>query len=122
MFIVLLFFVKPELFKFDFTRPLLGENAVIIVALVVISLIDIAASVVLRKRFVERAITEQNVGLVQTGMVVGCALAEVVSLIGLFLAFSFDYQYCFFFSILGAIGMLLHFPKRGDVHAASFRA
>lgn len=122
MFIVVLYFVKPELFKFDLTMPLLNENAVIIVALAVVSLIDIAVSVVLRRNLVERAIAEQNVGIVQTGMVVGCALAEAVSLFGVLVAFVFDYQYFFLFSILGAVGILMHFPRRGDVHAASFRA
>ncbi|MGE3467140.1 MAG: hypothetical protein AB7J13_09415 [Pyrinomonadaceae bacterium] len=120
-FIVILFFIRPELFKFDLTKPLLNENAVIVVALGVASLINIAVSIALRKNFVERAIAESKVELVQTGMIVGCALAEVVSLIGLFLALAFDYQYFFIFSILGTLGMLLHFPKRSTVHAASFR-
>lgn len=122
MFVVIVFFIKPELFRFDFAKPLLGENAVIVVALAAISLANLAISLVMRKKFIERAVNEQNIGLVQTGMIVGCALAEAISLFGLLLAFAFDYQYFFLFSILGMIGILLHFPKRGDIHAASYKA
>lgn len=121
MFLVLVFFTKPELFKFDITKPLLGDNAVIVIALAAISLADLVISIVLRKKFVERSVTEQNIGLVQTGMIVGCALAEAISLFGLLLAFVFNYQYFFLFSILGIIGILLHFPKRNDVHSASYK-
>lgn len=121
MFLVIVFFIKPELFKFDLTIPLLGDNAVIVIALAAVSLADLVISIVLRKKFVERSVTEQNIGLVQTGMIVGCALAEAISLFGLLLAFAFDYQYFFMFSILGIIGILLHFPKRGDIHAASYK-
>ncbi|MBP7474001.1 MAG: hypothetical protein KBF83_03360 [Pyrinomonadaceae bacterium] len=122
LFLVIVFFAKPELFKFDFTKPLLGENAIIVIALAAVSLADLVISIVIRKKFVERAVTEQNIGLVQTGMIIGCALAEATSLLGLLLAFVFDYQYFFLFSILGIIGILLHFPKRGDIHAASYKA
>lgn len=122
LFLVIVFFAKPELFKFDFTKPLLGENAIIVIALAAVSLADLVISIVIRKKFVERAVTEQNIGLVQTGMIIGCALAEAISLLGLLLAFVFDYQYFFLFSILGIIGILLHFPKRGDIHAASYKA
>lgn len=122
MFLVIVFFIKPELFKFDFTKPLLGENAFIIIALAAVSLADLVISIVLRKKFVERSVTEQNISLVQTGMIVGCALAEAISLFGLLIAFVFDYQYFFLFSILGIIGILLHFPKRSDIHAVSYTA
>lgn len=121
LFLVIVFFAKPELFKFDFTKPLLGENAIIVIALAAVSLADLVISIVIRKKFVERSVTEQNIGLVQTGMIIGCALAEAISLLGLLLAFVFDYQYFFLFSILGIIGILLHFPKRGDIHAASYK-
>jgi F0F1-type ATP synthase membrane subunit c/vacuolar-type H+-ATPase subunit K len=121
MFVVIVFFARPDLLKFDLNKPLLGDNAMIVIALAAFAFVDLVISVVLRKKFIERAVTEQNIGLVQTGMIVGCALAEAISLFGLLLAFVFDYQYFFLFSILGVIGILLHFPKRSDVHAASYK-
>ena len=121
MFVVIAFFSKPDLFKFDFTRPLLGEYAVEIGTIAAVAVVNLVISFTLRKRFTGQAIGTGSVALVQNAMIIACAFCEVISLFGLFVAFVFDYQYFFLFSILGIIGILLHFPKRGDVQAASFR-
>ncbi|MBL8180127.1 MAG: hypothetical protein JNL64_00780 [Blastocatellia bacterium] len=121
MFVVLIWFSKPELFKFDFSQPLLGDNAVIVGVFAMLSFSDIVISLILRKKTLERSVAEQSIPLVQTAMIIGCALSEAISLFGVMLAFAFNYQYFFVFSILGVIGILLHFPRRSDVHAASYR-
>jgi len=121
MFVVLIWFTKPELFKFDFTQPLLGDNAMIVGVFAMLSVSDIVIGLVLRKKTLERSVAEQSIPLVQTAMIIGCALSEAISLFGVFLAFTFNYQYFFLFSILGVGGILLHFPRRSDVHAASYR-
>ena len=115
------FFLKPGLLKFDLTKPLLGENAVMVLAFAVISIADIVFSFVLRKKFLVQSVAEQNIALVQTAMIAGCALSEVISLLALFLAVSFNYQYFFLFSALGVIAMVLHLPRRSDIAAANFR-
>lgn len=121
MFPFLVFFVKPDLFKFDFAKPLLGENQIIILALAFLSLTSLSLSFVIKKKYLDQAVTAQKVELVQTAMIVGCALCESVSLFGLFLAFSFDYQYFFLFSAAGILGTAFHFPRRESVHAATFK-
>jgi F0F1-type ATP synthase membrane subunit c/vacuolar-type H+-ATPase subunit K len=121
MFVVLIWFSRPELFKFDFSQPLLGDNAVIVGLFAMLSFSDIVISLILRKKTLERSVAEQSIPLVQTAMIIGCALSEAISLFGVMLAFAFNYQYFFLFSILGVIGILLHFPRRSDVHAASYR-
>lgn len=122
LFLVLAFFIKPELLRFDFSQPLLGGDAVVIGVLAVVSLSIFAASFVMRKRFITQAIDGQRVELVQTAMIVGCSMCEAVSIIGLFLAVANDYRYFFIFSGLGIVGTALHFPKRNDVQAATFKA
>ena len=121
MFVVVIWFAKPELFKFDFSQPLLGDNAVIVGLFAMLSVSDIVISLILRKKTLERSVAEQSIPLVQTAMIIGCALCEAISLFGVLLAFLFGYQYFFLFSILGVIGILPHFPRREDVHAASYR-
>lgn len=121
LFVLVIFFARPELFRFDFTQPLLGNNAVVIGVLSLISLSSLVTSFVLRRRFLAQAIDEQKVELLQTALIAGCSACEVVSFIGILLAFLFSYQYFFFFSILGIAGTALHFPLRDNVHAASFR-
>ena len=121
MFVVLIWFTKPELFKFDLSQPILGDSALIVGLFAMLSASDIVIGLVLRKKTLERSVAEQSIPLVQTAMIIGCALSEAISLFGVMLAFAFNYQYFFLFSILGVIGILLHFPRRDDVHAASYR-
>lgn len=121
IFLLIVFLVKPELFSFDFTKPLLGDNAVIIGIFALLAVSAVAVSFFLRKQNVEKAIAEQKVAHIQTGLIIACALCEASSLLGLMLAFAFDYQYFFLWIALGILGMLLHFPKRSDIVAASYK-
>lgn len=121
MFVVLIWFTKPELFKFDFSQPILGDNALIVGLFAVLSVSDIVIGLIIRKKTLERSVAEQSIPLVQTAMIIGCALSEAISLFGVMLAFAFNYQYFFLFSILSVIGILLHFPRRNDVHSASYK-
>ncbi len=122
LFVALVLFVKPNLLKFDLTKPLLGDNGAIVLAFAAVSLLLVALSFVLKKRLLDQAVNEQKPALVQSALVVACALAEAVSLLGLATAFVFDYQYFFLFSAVGIGTALLHFPKRSDIHVASFRS
>ena len=85
LFLLLVFLIKPELFSFDFTQPLLGDNAIVTGIFALLALTAVAASFFLRKQNVEKAIAEQKVEHVQTGMIIGCALCEASSLLGLML-------------------------------------
>src|SRR5262245_22627464 len=91
IFPLVVFLTKPELFSLDLSRPLLGKNAVVIVALAAVSGLLFLVSFVMRRKYLDQAVGQQNVFLVQTALIVGCALCEAISLAGLFLAFSFDY-------------------------------
>ncbi|HMT09414.1 MAG TPA: hypothetical protein PKA82_15535 [Pyrinomonadaceae bacterium] len=121
LFVVVIWFAKPELFKFDFSQPILGDNALIVGIFAMLSITDLAISFVLRKKTLERSVAEQSIPLVQTAMIIGIALCEAISIFGLLLAILFNYQYFFVFSIFGAVGVLLHMPRRSDVHAASYK-
>lgn len=121
LFVLLALTVKPELRRFDLTRPLYGENAAAVIAISAISLINFALSFMRRNKFLARSVAEQDIGLVQTAMIAGCALAESISLFGVVLALFFDYQWFFLFSGLGILTTLLHLPRRSDIAAASFR-
>lgn len=121
MFLVIVFVTKPELAKFEFTQPILGGRAAVITAFFAVAVTALVVGMMLKKRFLERSVTEQKVGLVQTAMIVCCALGEVGSLLGLLLAFMYNYPYFYLFVAIGAIGIALSFPRRSDVHAASYK-
>lgn len=93
LFLVVMFFAKREIFNFDFSRPLLGENSAMVIALAVLGVLTFLLSFILRRKFVNQAINEQKTELVQTAMIIGCALCEATTLFGLVLAFALSYQY-----------------------------
>ena len=121
MFLVVTFFAKPEVFRFDFNKPLFGENAVLVIAFAFLAITNFALSFIMKKRSFEQAVEKQQIAYVQTGLILACAFCEAISLLGMVLAFAFSYQYFFAWFALGILGFLLHFPRRDDVIAASYK-
>lgn len=123
LFLVVLYFIKPELFSFDFSQPLLpGKFAIIVGIFALVAITNVAVSFLIRKKYLDQAVAEQNIHFVQTALITGCALCESVSLFGLMLAFVANYQYFFLWFILGIAAMIFHFPKRDNLIAASYKA
>lgn len=121
-FLIVLFFAKPTLFRFDFSKPLLdGENSALIIALAIAGIVCFALSFVFRRKFINRGIANQNVSIIQQALIISCAFCEAVSIFGLVVAFSTNYQYFFLWSALGIPGIILGFPKRENLIAASYK-
>jgi uncharacterized membrane protein len=119
--LVVLYFARSEIFRFDFSKPLLGTNSVMVIVLASLAVSTFLLSFVLRKKFINQAITEQKVELVQTAIIIGCSLCEAISLFGFVLVFALNYQYFFFWFVLGILGIILHFPRRGNLIDASYK-
>lgn len=120
MFLVVIYFVKPELYSFDFSKPPLGSQPLITVVFIAAAVVVLALSFILRNQYLRRANDDRDATCVQTGLVLGCALSELCTLLGVVLALAFSYQYFFFWIALGLIGVLLHFPRKGNLDAATF--
>lgn len=118
MFVLVVYLIKPELFTFDFLQPYFGKHPIVIVLFAAAAIAVFVLSFVLRNQHIRRAVIDQDAGCVQTALVLGCALSEISSLLGLVLAFVFDYHYFYFWVLLGLIGVLSHFPRRGHLLAA----
>ena len=121
MFLVIIFIVKPEVFKFDFSQPISGKNTILIAALVLLAILNFAISFLLKKKFLDQAIAQQSMGGVQTAMIICCALCESISLFGFLLVFIEGYQYFFLWFALAILGFILHFPRRENLIAASYK-
>ena len=121
MFLVVLYFAKPSVFSFDFSKPLIDDNTPLIFAFAFFALMNLVISFVVKKNLLESAIEHQNPGLVQTALVIACGLAESSSVFGLITAFVFDFQYFPVFFAIGLLGTFLHMPKRENLHAASYK-
>ena len=121
LFVVMLFFVKPDLFRFDFSRNPLEPSSTMSLGFAVAALTCIALSFAFKRRLYERAVEDQDPAQVQSGMIIALALCEASSLFGLVLALAFDHPYFFLWFILGIGGILLHFPKQTDLLAAGYK-
>jgi len=121
MLLVVLFFAKPEVFNFDLSKSPLGDNPAMVIALAVLGVSTFLMSFALSRRFINQAAGEQKTALVQSAVMIGCALCEATSLFGLVLAFALSYQYFFLWFALGILGTILHFPKRDNLIAASYK-
>lgn len=119
--LIVIFFAKPEVFRFDFSESLLGKNALMTGLFALLAISNLMMAFVFSRKYINQAIAERNPNLVQTAMIIGCALCEGISLFGLVMAFAFSYQYFFLWFALGILGTILHFPKRDNLIAASYR-
>jgi hypothetical protein len=106
----------------DTGAPIFGEQPLIIVAFAASALVFLVLGFVISRQHIRRAELDQDAGCVQTGLVLGCALSEVPSIFGLLLAFIWEYQYFYFWIVLSIIGILIHFPRRGDLDAATYKS
>lgn len=120
-FFMVLYISKPELFKFDFTKPFGGENLIVVMIFGFLAIFNLFIGLFLRIQTVQRAIDEQKPMMLQTGLILGLAFCESLSILGVVLAFAFNYQYFFLWFILAIIGMFLHYPKRQNYHDANFK-
>ena len=122
MFLLVIFLSKPDIFRFDFSKPLLGgENSVLVIAFAVLAITNLTISFVLEKRCISQAIEQQDGQYVRLGLILGCAFCESISLLGMVLAFAFLYQYFFLWFALGFLGIVLHFPKLDNLIAANHK-
>ena len=121
MFFVLVWFIKPALFVHETPPPFLGNMPLVILVFAASAIAFLLLSFVLSRQHMQRAERDQDAGCVQTGLVLGCALSEIPSLLGLVLAFAFDYPYFYLWIALGTLGMLLHFPRKGNLDAATYK-
>lgn len=96
-----------------------ATDPIIIVAFALLAVVNFILSFVMRRRAAQQAIAEKNVMHVQTGLVIGCALCESISIIGVVLAIAFSFPYFYLWIGLGMFGIFLHFPRRKELYDAN---
>ncbi|HEX6124969.1 MAG TPA: hypothetical protein VFZ23_06295 [Pyrinomonadaceae bacterium] len=121
LFLLVVYLVKPELFTPDTSRPFLGEEPLIPLAFAISAGVFFILSFVLSRQYMRRAVRDKDAECVQTGLVLGCALSEISSILGVVIALVFEHPYFYIWIALGALGILLHFPRKGNLDAAKYR-
>jgi hypothetical protein len=112
-------YTKPEIFSAETRGSFLHNLPLVTPVFAVIAIIFFILSFVLSGQYMRRAVRDRNAGCVQTGLLLGCVLSEVSSILGIVLAFVFNHPYFYLWLALGALGIFLHFPRKGNLDAAS---
>jgi hypothetical protein len=96
-----------------------GGFSVLILVLFALGLTTVVASFLVRQAFANRAVREQNTAVLQTGLILSIVLCEMAALFGLVGLFADGNPSAYLLFVVAAAGIVLHFPRREDVAAAS---
>ena len=102
-------------------EPGFAPRSGLTLGLMALALFLVVASFFVKRKLLERSVEQQDVSLVQKALVVACALCEVSALLGLVERLLIGNRDYFLLFIFAAVGMALHFPRRLQLEAASYR-
>jgi hypothetical protein len=81
----------------------------------------VAVSLAVKHKFFAEAVEKQNMATVQQGQIAAIALCEAAGLFGLLSRAITGTRYFYLPFVVAALGMVLHFPRRESLMAASFK-
>jgi NADH:ubiquinone oxidoreductase subunit 2 (subunit N) len=99
------------------TRP----GSLLIIALTALGTFLVIMSFAVKGKFLQRAVENQDVSLVQKGLIVACAMCEVAALLGLLEYFIIGNREYYLLFLIAAAGTALHFPRRSQLESASYK-
>jgi hypothetical protein len=111
---VITFFVKRP----DDVVP----NPTLSLVLICVAVLALLISFLIKNRLLTKAVDQQHIGMVQQAYVVTWAINEVAALLGLLDFFTTADRYYHALFIIGALGLLFHFPRREPVVNAGFKS
>jgi F0F1-type ATP synthase membrane subunit c/vacuolar-type H+-ATPase subunit K len=89
-----------------------GDNMIMVVVAIAVGLSNVILSFVIKQSFLAKSVAKQDVKLVVQAYIVALALCESAALFGMFVHFAAGSIYYYVPFAIGAMGMLLHFPKK----------
>ena len=78
-------------------------------------------SFVVRSKLLQQSVERQDMGLVQTALIIGCALSEVPAVLGIVARFILPGRDYLVLLAISALAMAFHFPRRSNLLAASYK-
>ena len=111
---VITFFVKRP----DDVVP----NPTLSLVLICVAVLALLISFLIKNRLLTKAVDQQHLGMVQQAYGVTWAINEVAALLGLLDFFTTADRYYHALFIIGALGLLFHFPRREPVVNAGFKS
>jgi F0F1-type ATP synthase membrane subunit c/vacuolar-type H+-ATPase subunit K len=96
-----------------------GGFSVLLLAFFALGLSTVVASFLVKQAYAKRAVREQSTAHLQTGLIIALALCESAGLFGFVGLFADGNPFAYLLFVISAAGIVLHFPRREDVIAAS---
>ena len=96
-----------------------GGFSVLILVLFALGLTTVVASFLVRQAFANRAVREQSLMVLQAGFILAVVLCEMAAIFGFIGLLTVGNSAAYLLFVVSAAGMVLHFPRREDVVAAS---
>jgi hypothetical protein len=119
---IVLYFVVALLVATDDGEAPAGSNSLLTFALAALGTFFVVFSFAVKRKLLERSVENQDTALVQKALVVACALCEITALMGLLERFVIRNSDYYLLLIVAAIGTVLHFPRREQLQAATYKS
>ena len=94
-------------------------NTTLSFAFIAAAFMVVVSSILTKQRVVNRAVETRDAAMLQTGYVIGFALCESAAILGLVDHIVTGSKYYFLSFLVGLVGMLVHFPKKDHLRAAT---
>ena len=118
MFFVLSLLVPPRIIN----DPNNQTSSLLMFALTAVGTFLVIVSFPVKNKLLERSVEKQDIILVQQALVIACAICEASALLGLIEFFVVGSREYYLLFLLAAGGMALHFPRRSQLEAASYKS
>src|SRR6185436_15835217 len=115
---VVMYFVLSQLAP-PATAP---PNSILTFTLTAIGTFLVGISFVIKRKLLRRSVDEQDINLVQKALVIACAICEAAAVLGLVERFAVSGRDYLLLFVIAAVGIALHFPRRSQLEAASYKA
>lgn len=98
------------------------SSSLTIVVFTAAAMVLVLGSFVLKAKLLAQSVEKRDVLLVQKAMLIACAMCEVSAILGVVARFAFNTgRESVWLLLLAAAGIALHFPRRSQLEAASFK-
>jgi len=114
---VVMYFVVSQLAP-PATAP---PNSMLTFTLTAIGTFLVVLSFVIKQKLLRRSVDEQDISLVQKALVIACAICEAAAVLGLVERFAVSGRDYLLLFVIAAAGIALHFPRRSQLEAASYK-
>lgn len=118
---VVMFFLLTQFVANSSEQPEPAANNLLSFTLAGVGTFSAVMSFLLRSKLLQRSVERQDPSLVQSALVVGCALCEVPALLGVLERFILPGRDYLVLLAISLVSMALHFPRRGNLLAASYK-